>query len=44
MAALVQVDKLAETKGLDYLDRERAKRDAGDQAQQMYDQQYSDQY
>ena len=40
----MQVDKLAETKGLDYLDREKAKRQAGEQAQQMYDQQYSQYY
>lgn len=40
----MQVDKLAETKGLDYLDREKAKRQAGEQAQQMYDQQYGQYY
>ena len=37
--ALMQVDKLVETKGLDYLDREKAKRHARQQAEQMYDQQ-----
>lgn len=35
-----EVDRLAETKGMDWLDRERAKRQAQDQACQMYDQQY----
>lgn len=39
-----EVDKLAETKGLDYIDREKAKRQAGEQAQQMYDQQYGQYY
>ena len=37
----MQVDKLVETKGLDYMDREKAKRHARQQAEQMYDQQYS---
>ena len=36
----VQVDKLVETKGLDYVDREKAKRHAKQQAEQIYDQQY----
>lgn len=36
----LQVDKLVETKGLDYMDREKAKRHAREQAEQMYDQQY----
>ena len=36
----LQVDKLVETKGLDYMDREKAKRHAKQQAEQMYDQQY----
>lgn len=41
-----EVDKLAETKGADYIDRERAKREAGQRAQQLYDQHYGgyDQY
>ena len=36
----MQVDKLVETKGLDYVDREKAKRHARQQAEQMYDQQH----
>eukprot|EP00891_Asterochloris_glomerata_P007935 jgi/Astpho2/7935/Aster-06409 len=32
-----EVDKLCETKGLDEIDREKAKRHAKDQAYQMYD-------
>ncbi len=36
----MQVDKLVETKGLDYVDREKAKRHAKQQAEQIYDQQY----
>ncbi len=36
----VQVDKLVETKGLDYVDREKAKRHAKQQAEQIYEQQY----
>ncbi|KAI5789260.1 putative CipC-like antibiotic response protein [Pyronema domesticum] len=41
-----EVDKLVETKGLDYIDREKAKRHAEQGARQMYDEQYggSDQY
>ncbi|CAK4033015.1 Hypothetical predicted protein [Lecanosticta acicola] len=35
-----EVDKLAETKGADYIDREKAKRQARDNAEQLYDQQY----
>lgn len=38
-----EVDKLFETKGLDFLDRERAKRQAVDYAQNAYDQQYQNQ-
>lgn len=34
----MQVDKLAETKGMDYLDREKAKRHAKQQAENLYDQ------
>ncbi|KAK7967855.1 uncharacterized protein PG986_002132 [Apiospora aurea] len=37
-----EVDKLAETKGADYIDRERAKRDARRNAEQLYDQHYGD--
>ncbi|KIS68717.1 uncharacterized protein UMAG_03284 [Mycosarcoma maydis] len=36
-----EVDKLFETKGLDFLDREQAKRHARQQAEQLYDQQYA---
>ncbi|KAH6896047.1 hypothetical protein B0T10DRAFT_479357 [Thelonectria olida] len=36
-----EVDKLVETKGLDYVDREKAKRHARQQAEHLYDQQYS---
>ena len=36
----MQVDKLVETKGLDYVDREKAKRHAKQQAEQIYEQQY----
>jgi len=36
-----EVDKLAETKGLDWVDREKAKRQAAEQAQQQYDNQYN---
>jgi hypothetical protein len=41
-----EVDRLAETKGEDYLDREKAKRHAKESAEQMYDDQYGgqDQY
>jgi len=35
-----EVDRLFETKGLDYIDREKTKRHAVDQAQSYYDQQY----
>lgn len=35
-----QVDKLIETKGMNYMDREKAKRHAKQQAEQMYDQNY----
>jgi hypothetical protein len=35
-----EVDKLIETKGLDYLDGERARRDATERAQMNYDQHY----
>ena len=38
--AAAEVDKLAETKGLDYIDRERAKRQAVQQAHQAYDEKY----
>jgi hypothetical protein len=41
-----EVDKLFETKGLDFLDKEQAKRHAKQQADHLYDSQYSgqDQY
>ncbi|PPJ57301.1 hypothetical protein CBER1_09023 [Cercospora berteroae] len=41
-----EVDRLAETKGADYIDREKAKRQARENAEQMYDQHYgnNDQY
>lgn len=41
-----EVDKLAETKGEDFVDRERAKRHAKENAERMYDQHYGqyDQY
>lgn len=38
-----EVDKLCETKGADYIDRERAKRDARQNAEQMYDDHYGQQ-
>jgi hypothetical protein len=45
-AAGYEVDRLAETKGMDFLDKERAKHQAKKQAEQLYDTQYSgqDQY
>ncbi|KAI4794874.1 hypothetical protein E4T44_12384 [Aureobasidium sp. EXF-8845] len=41
-----EVDKLCETKGLDYVDREKAKHQAKKNATELYDQQYGqyDQY
>lgn len=41
-----EADKLVETKGLDFMDREEAKRKAQDNVTNMYDQQYGqfDQY
>ncbi|KAF2483690.1 hypothetical protein BDY17DRAFT_310649 [Neohortaea acidophila] len=40
-----EVDRLAETKGADFVDREEARRQARDNAHQLYDQQYGqDQY
>ena len=41
-----EVDKLCETKGADYIDREKAKREATHRAESMYDQHYGqyDQY
>lgn len=35
-----EVDKLCETKGADYIDREKAKRQARENAENLYDQQY----
>ena len=40
LKTLLQVDKLAETKGMDYLDREKAKRHAKQEAENLYDQNY----
>ncbi|KAH6881559.1 hypothetical protein BKA58DRAFT_4486 [Alternaria rosae] len=37
-----EVDKLAETKGEDWFDREKAKRDAEHHAERMYDEHYID--
>lgn len=41
-----EVDRLAETKGADYIDRERAKREAEHRSKDLYDQHYGqyDQY
>lgn len=39
-----EVDKLAETKGEDFYDREKAKHEAKRRAEQMYDQHYGDNY
>ncbi|PIA91582.1 hypothetical protein CB0940_09231 [Cercospora beticola] len=39
-----EVDRLAETKGADYIDREKAKRQARENAEQMYDQHYGNNY
>ena len=38
--AAAEADKLIETKGLDFIDRERAKRQAVQQAHQLYDEKY----
>ncbi|KAK7953226.1 hypothetical protein PG996_014122 [Apiospora saccharicola] len=38
--AAAEVDKLAETKGMDYLDREKAKHQAKKQAEHLYEQQH----
>ena len=38
--AAAEVDKLVETKGLDYVDKEKAKRQAIQQAHQAYDEKY----
>lgn len=35
-----EVDKLIETKGLDYVDREKAKRQAQENVERMYDEHY----
>jgi len=37
-----EVDKLVETKGLDFVDREKAKHHAKKQAEELYNQQYGD--
>jgi hypothetical protein len=36
----VEVDRLAETKGADYIDRERAKHEAKKNAEHLYDEHY----
>ncbi|KAK0615922.1 hypothetical protein B0T17DRAFT_496994 [Bombardia bombarda] len=41
--AAAETDKLFETKGLDFVDREQARRHASRQAEQLYDQQYGGQ-
>ena len=41
-AAGFEVDKLVETKGLDFIDREKAKHHAKKQAEELYDRQYGD--
>jgi len=38
--AAAEVDKLAETKGEDWFDKEKAKRQAKEHAESMYDEQY----
>lgn len=38
-----EVDKLAETKGADYIDREKAKRQARERSEELYDSHYGDQ-
>lgn len=38
-----EVDKLAETKGEDWIDKEKAKHGAKKKAEELYDQQYGDQ-
>jgi len=35
-----EVDKLAETKGMDFIDREKAKRHAKENAEHLYDEHY----
>lgn len=42
--AAAEADKLFETKGLDWLDQERARRDSVEQAHSLYDQQYQQYY
>lgn len=37
-----EVDKLAETKGLDFVDKEKAKHHAKQNAEKLYDEQYGD--
>lgn len=39
----VEVDRLAQTKGADFIDREQAKRHARESAEQMYDDHYGQQ-
>lgn len=40
--AAAEVDRLAETKGEDWFDKEKAKRQAKEHAERMYDEQYID--
>ncbi|OZJ03550.1 hypothetical protein BZG36_04182 [Bifiguratus adelaidae] len=42
--AAAEIDKLAETKGLDFIDRERAKHEAKARAHEMYEQKYENNY
>ena len=39
--AAVEADKLFETKGLDFIDRQKAKHEAKKHAEQIYDQKYA---
>ena len=41
IVAAAEVDRLCETKGMDWIDREQAKREATQQAHQLYDQNYA---
>ncbi|KAK3359874.1 hypothetical protein B0T25DRAFT_112421 [Lasiosphaeria hispida] len=41
-AAGFEIDRLVETKGLDFVDREKAKRHAEKQVEDMYDSQYGE--
>lgn len=39
-----EVDRLAETKGADYIDREKAKHEAKNRAEHLYDEHYGNRY